>query len=516
MRVVRTQTGPTDLPMAASAGMPQPVPELIVAPDGRIVDCGPGAARLLGLATVAEAQGVHLSLFCRDGERLAEALGAAAVTGRLERWDADLVRVDGKPVPAVVDLVALFEAPRTLAGVRVSIKPLSAWSGAGAGEARPVRDEASQIAHELNNLLAVISGHAECLSVSPEDAGAVDAIRKAVASAAQVSAKVRNLGPARDRSGRAVDIDAVLAAVQDELRRTFGHRVAVMVQPAPHPWMVTIDRAVVHRALAALAAEAVHAMPHGGTLTFRTMNVEVGPRRPDAVVTARPGRYVRVEVSYICTTMPTPAQPQRREPDDAGIAALEALRLAGGRVTVDTDGVRVASVVLLLPSDGVTVLRARPAAAPRPSGRRVVLVEDDATHRRLMTTLLRGQGHAVVTAETPEAAAEAAGHDGDALIVIDRVPGETPAQGAAWLAARPDLRVLGTSEAVARALALVARPKHVIALSRPLAASPLTEAVTALFAGAATIDGDATTATALSLLWIKPDGDEPIQPLEAS
>jgi CheY-like chemotaxis protein len=183
---------------------------------------------------------------------------------------------------------------------------------------------------------------------------------------------------------------------------------------------------------------------------------------------------------------------------------------------VDTDGVRVASVVLLLPSDGVTVLRARPSTAPRPSGRRVILVEDDATHRRLMVTLLRGQGHEVTTAESPEAAATIAGDDSDALIVIDRVPGQTPAEGAAWLAARPDLRVLGTSDDVARALALVARPRHVVALCRPLAAAPLTEAVTSLFAGAATIDGDQTTANALSQLWAKPDGGEPIHPLEAS
>jgi CheY-like chemotaxis protein len=224
---------------------------------------------------------------------------------------------------------------------------------------------------------------------------------------------------------------------------------------------------------------------------------------------------VRVEVSYVCTTMPGAAHPRRRDSDDAGLAALEALRRAGGRVSVDTDGVRIASVVLLLPSDGVTVLRARPSTAPPPSGRRVILVEDDATHRRLIVTLLRGQGHDVTTADSPEAAAAAAGDDTDALIVIDRVPGETPADGAAWLAARPDLRVLGTSDAVARALALVARPKHIVALARPLAASPLTEAVTALFAGAA-IDGDQTTANALSLLRVKPNGDEPIHPLEAS
>lgn len=515
MRAAQSLTAASELPAAAPPDA-VPVPELVVAPDGRIVECGAGAAKMLGVADPADAVGVHLSLFCRDGDRLAEALGAAAVTGRLERWDADFVRLDGKAVPAVADLVALFEAPRTLSGVRVSMKPMANWPAPPAADTGTPRDEASQLSHELNNLLAIISGHAECLQVSPADASVVDAIRRAVASAAQVSTRVRNLGPARDRSGRAVDIDAVLAAVQDDLRRTFGHRVAVAVQPAPHPWMVTVDRAVVHRAVAALAAEAVQSMPHGGTLTFRTMNVEVGPRKPTAPVTARPGRYVRLDVSYLCANVPPEASPHRRESDDADMAALEALRRAGGRVMVDTDGLRVASVALLLPSDGVTILRARPASAPQPTGRRVVLVEGDATHRRLLTTVLKGQGHDVAVAATADEAALAVGGDRDALIVTDHVPGATPADGAAWLAAHPDLRVLGTTDGVSRALALVARPRHVVALSRPLAAGPLTEAVKALFDGAAELDQAETAADPLSVLWFKPGGGEPIHPLEAS
>ena len=249
----------TAAPVPSTSAVPgsqcaEPVAELVVSPDGRILECGPAAARVLGLSDAREAMGVHLSLFCRDADRLAEALGAAAVTGRLERWDADLVRLDGKALPAVVDLVASFDAPRTLTSLRVAIKPVTAWPTPAPGPvAVPAkRDEASQLSHELNNLLAIISGHAECLitpGAGQADAGAVEAIRRAVAAAAQVSARVRGLSQRREQEARAVDIDALLAAVQDDLRRTFGHRLSVAVQPAPHPWTVSIDRAVVHLSL---------------------------------------------------------------------------------------------------------------------------------------------------------------------------------------------------------------------------------------------------------------------------
>lgn len=509
----------TAAPMSPQPPQADPMAELVVTPDGRILECGPAAAALLGLNAPHEAEGVHLSLFCRDADRLAEALGAAAVTGRLERWDADLVRLDGKALTAVVDLVASFEAPRTLTSLRVAIKPVTAWPAAtGPVAVATPRDEASQLSHELNNLLAIISGYTECL-VTPAgdaDASALEAIRRAVAAAAQVSAKVKGLSQRRDRTTRAVDIDAILASVQDDLRRTFGHRLSVVVQPAPHPWTVAIDRAVVHHALAALAAEALESMPHGGTLTFRTMNVEVGPRRGAAHVSARPGRYVRVEVTYLTSGVPAAARPQRRDSDEAGLAAIEALGRAGGRLVVDSDGVRVTSMVLLLPSDGVTVLKPRSAETPRATGRTVVLVESDATHRRLLQAVLRGQGHDVETAPTVGEAERLLARLDDPVLVTDAVPGTSPTLAAAWIAARPALRLLGTSEAVARALALLPDATRTAAIARPLAARQVTDAVAALLAGIPHGDAGDDHGTLFSHLWLKLDGDPPIHPLEAS
>lgn len=507
-----TESSPTTTSRPVSA----PLPELVVAPDGCILQCGPAAAALLGLSSPAEAEGVHFSLFCRDADRLAEALGAAAVAGRLERWDADLVRVDGKPVPAVIDLVATFEEPRTLIALRVSIRPASAWAAHGASPRQPARDEATQLSHELNNLLAIIGGHAECLAGAPADPGAIDAIRRAVTAAAQVSARVRALGPARETSARAVDIDAVLATVQDDLRRTFGHRLSVVVQPSPHPWTVCIDRAVVQHALAALAGDAIEAMPHGGTLTVRTMNVEVGVRREGSPVGARPGRYVRVEMSYQTAAGAGPITPRRRDSDDTGLAAIEALRRAGGRMIVDTDGWRIASVVLLLPSDGVTVLKPRGATTVAPTGQTVVLVEGDPTHRRLLEAVLRGQGHEVRVAISVDDAVAGAADSGGTVFVTDALPGGTPEAAAEWIAAHPELRLLGTSDAVARAVALMDDVGPVVTLDRPLAAGRLIEAVRGLFDGAAGDGADASAADVLAHLWVKPDDGAPIHPLEAS
>ena len=500
-----------------------PLAELVVSPDGRIMECGESAAHLLGLADLRDACGVHLSLFCRDAGRLAEALSAAAVTGRLERWDADLVRLDGSALSAVVDLVASFDDPRTLTSVRVSVKPVPAWAEPDdvPARSRGGRDDAGQLSHDLNNLLAIVSGHAECLLSAPAgavvDERAIDAILHAVRAAAKVSARVRGLGRGRDATARGVDIDALLSAVQADVRRTFGHRLAVAVQSAPHPWTVAIDRAVVEHALAAIAADAIDAMPHGGTLMFRTMNVEIGTRRAASPVPLRPGRYVRVEITYLTAGVPVPPRPSRRETDPHAPSGLDALRQAGGRVMFDTDGVRVASVAVLLPSDGVTVLRPR-APAPATASASLLLVEQDPTLQRLLQMVLRGQGYRVATAGSAEEATGLLQEHAIDLLVTDQMPGPTRGGMTAWLHAHPALRVLATSEPVSQALARVGTSRRVGIVVRPLAADQLVEAVRALLDTRGPLP---TLIAPVSLVRtpmaaFKPDPDEPIHPLEAS
>jgi CheY-like chemotaxis protein len=172
--------------------------------------------------------------------------------------------------------------------------------------------------------------------------------------------------------------------------------------------------------------------------------------------------------------------------------------------------------VLLLPSDGVTVLKPRDAEGPRCSGQTVVLVEQDATHRRLLQAVLRGQGHDVDTAATPAEAARRLADMPEAVLVTDTLPGETPIERAAWVVAHPDLRLLGTSDAVARALTLLDQPRRALAIDRPLAAGRVIESVAALLAGQGAADAIGEAEQALAALWLKHDEGEPISPLEAS
>jgi CheY-like chemotaxis protein len=162
------------------------------------------------------------------------------------------------------------------------------------------------------------------------------------------------------------------------------------------------------------------------------------------------------------------------------------------------------------------VLRPRSVDVPRHSGQTVVLVEGDPTHRRLLQAVLRGQGHDVEIVNTAEDADRLAAREPGIVLVTDRLPGATATEAAAWVAARPSLRLLGTSDEVARALALVAEPRQALAISRPLAAGQITDAVKALFDGELAIEPPDAGADVLAPLWFKRDAEQPIHPLEAS
>jgi hypothetical protein len=233
---------------------------------------------------------------------------------------------------------------------------------------QPPRAEAEQLAHELNNLLAIIGGHADALEPAlPSDGPdheSLDAIQRAVRTAAGIAGRVRKLAPAPTPQARGIDAGPLVAAAARDAARRFGQRLTVVATPTPSLWSASVAAAAIETVLGHLVDRVAESMPHGAVLTVRSMNVETGATPRHA--SSRRERWVRVELSGATARRWTSASSLA---PDAGVeAALEELTRAGGRIQLETDDATVATWVLLLPSDGVEPLPAAASLPPRTAG----------------------------------------------------------------------------------------------------------------------------------------------------
>jgi len=265
----------------------------------------------------------------------------------------------------------------------------------------PTRDEAGQLAHELNNLLAVVGGHADALEpalpAAGEDRDSIVAIQRAVMAGAKLAERVRRLGGTAPAPVRGVDVLPAFERTAQHATRRFGHRVTIVTRPAPALWSASVESAVVEPVLWHLVTEAVDVMPHGGTLTLRCMNVEFAAARAGG----RRERFVRVELSGP-TVFAGPGAAGLAEAPSEVAASLDGLARAGGRISRESDGVTMATWAVLLPSDGLEPLAA-PAAERR--GASILIVDADAARRSLMQALLQRHGFAVHVAGSIDDAA---------------------------------------------------------------------------------------------------------------
>lgn len=253
------------------------------------------------------------------------------------------------------------------------------------------RDEAEQLAHELNNLLAIIGGHADALEpavpADGPDRDSLGAIQRAVRAAAGIAVRVRRLAPAPQPQARGIDAGPLVAAAARDAGGRLGQRLTVVSTPTPSLWSASVPAAVIADALRQLVDRIADHMPHGAVLTMRSMNVETGPtpRRPSS----RRERWVRIEMSGATTRQGVGASPLMPGPGADG--ALDEVSRAGGRIQFETDGATMATWVLVLPSDGIEPL---PAAAHPPEEPAMVLLADVESPRRAMAgTVLRRHGY---------------------------------------------------------------------------------------------------------------------------
>jgi CheY-like chemotaxis protein len=156
---------------------------------------------------------------------------------------------------------------------------------------------AGGIAHDLNNILTVISGNIGLAQIEapPNSTALLSSLSKA-AHAAQHAAQLSNQLLTFSKGGaplkRVISIhDLVEQAAEFSLH---GSNLWAELDVPSDLWKAAVDPAQIEQVVNALIINARDAMPDGGTVNISARNVDIGS---DSSVSLAPGRYVKVTVT---------------------------------------------------------------------------------------------------------------------------------------------------------------------------------------------------------------------------
>ena len=319
---------------------------------------------------------------------------------------------------------------------------------------------AGGVAHEFNNLLTVILGHAQLL-IRERSRDELRAIIHAAEGAAELTRNLLSFSRQAVRAPVRFDVDEAVAAVVKLGKRVIGEHIQIVTERGEEadPRLVRADPNQIQQVLLNLALNARDAMPGGGVLRVRTSVQALDAERASRLSGARPGRYVVVEVSDTGVGMDEPTKARIFEPffttkaagkgTGLGLAIVYgAVRQSGGAIEVDSFPGRGTTFRILLPADSgstPTPLPARPAQVARGVGS-VLVVEDDVDVAALTARVLESAGYQVRVAHDlcqADALWSAHGPSIDLLITDVVMPERGGAQTARqFRAQRPGLRVL--------------------------------------------------------------------------
>ena len=283
---------------------------------------------------------------------------------------------------------------------------------------------AGGVAHDFNNILAVIANYTELLldtldipvleqadlAAARNDLGQIG---RAAERATQLTKQLLAFGRRDITQAQVLNLNHVIGDVEQMLRRTLGEHIHLVTQLERHLEPTYADASQIEQILVNLAVNARDAMPTGGTLSIDTTNADLGP---DDVTgsTLKPGRYVRLRVSDTGTGMPPEVIERAFEPfyttkpqgagTGLGLATVYGIATAaGGDVHLYSEADIGTTVTILLPAvDAPTETATTELFIETPTSERpyetILMVEDEDALRQVTNRILGRAGYHVLAA----------------------------------------------------------------------------------------------------------------------
>jgi len=275
---------------------------------------------------------------------------------------------------------------------------------------------AGGIAHEFNSIMTAIIGQSELMLY---DLPAGNPLRKNTAEIHQAADRAATLTRQLLAYGRkqilqpeVLDLNTVLAGMENTLRHLAGRDVDVHIAPSSGPKLVKADPGQIEQVIVNIVMNAADAMPHGGKLTLETGETFLDQEYVSQFHDLKAGEYVMLAITDTGAGMSQAVKARIFEPffttkgvgqgTGLGLATCHGIiKQSGGHIIVYSEPGRGATFKIYLPkAQSEKKSPAPPLQSPSlPRGTEtILLVEDDPALREMAAELLGRLGYTVLTA----------------------------------------------------------------------------------------------------------------------
>ena len=321
---------------------------------------------------------------------------------------------------------------------------------------------AGGVAHDFNNQLGIILFDVDILLAAVDGDGVrsdLQKIRKTVLRAADLTRQLLVFSRRQRMQPQVLNLNRHVAELRKMMVRLLGEDIDVRLDVADDPCTIEADPGNLDQVLINLCVNARDAMPDGGTLHIRTLNVLIDEdycRRHSRGV---PGRYSCLTVTDEGHGMEEGVRSRIFEPffttkesgkgTGLGLSMVYGIIEAhGGWITVDSEPHSGARFEVFLPAhdrppDDI-VSSTHDTDAEHGQGERILLIEDEPDLRDRMEHILEGRGYRV-TACSDLAAARRGYREGLYELILSDVvlpDGRGPDFCFELLSGDPGLRVI--------------------------------------------------------------------------
>ena len=290
---------------------------------------------------------------------------------------------------------------------------------------------AGGVAHDYNNMLAVIIGNAELAQMKITSAHPLRDDLEEILTAAKRSRDITQklLAFARKQTiePKVLDLNTAVETMLKMLEKLLGENIELVWHPGEDIWPVEIDPSQLDQILANLCVNARDAIADTGQLIIETNRVTLGEDYCADHAGFVPGDYVQLSVNDTgCgmdkITLEKIFEPffTTKEPGSGtglGLAMVYGVvKQSNGFINVYSEPGQGTTFKIYLPKyQGEVIEERKPVAdaAPKGRGETILVVEDEVPILKLVTTMLSGLGYEVLSAISPS----------EALVVAKEYPG---------------------------------------------------------------------------------------------